>query len=242
MQNLQQALRGILTAIIALSLMLGIFSISLAEGKIPTIPIIQISSPTGKPTITKTPSLTGTSTSSTATLTPSTTICPVPVGWTMDYVQEGDTLFSLAQYYKVSSEELMRANCLTTFGLVPGAMLFVPSIPSPTAIPCGPPSHWIPYRVQFGDTLYHLSHNYSTPISVSQLQTANCLGSSTRLYVGQLLYLPPWPTITPTPTFPPFSTPTFTNTPITPTVEEITATSSTLTATLEPSATYTLVQ
>lgn len=240
MQNLQQALRGTLTAIIALFLVLGIFSISLAEGNIPIIPIIRVSSPTGKPTLTKTPSATGTSTKTTATQTPSTTFCPVPVGWALDYVQEGDTLFSLAQYYMTSTEELMRANCLTTFDLVPGAMLFVPSIPSPTPIPCGPPSHWIPYRVQLGDTLYHLSHNYSTPISVSQLQTANCLGSSTRLYVGQLLYLPPWPTITPTPTYPPLYTPTHTVTPITPTQEESTPTVSTATITVEPGATQTL--
>jgi LysM repeat protein len=67
----------------------------------------------------------------------------------------------------------------------------------------------VSYVVRSGDTLYQLSQ--TSGVSVSQLQQANCLSSS-MIYAGKQLYLPPWsvpandPTSTPTTT--PSSIPT----------------------------------
>lgn len=84
---------------------------------------------------------------------------------------------------------------------------------SATPVPCGAPAGWLTYYVQPGDTLYRLSQAYG--ISVARLQRANCMGSSTLLKTGQLLFVPPWPpqptmylspTLTATATFPPLPT------------------------------------
>jgi hypothetical protein len=77
----------------------------------------------------------------------------------------------------------------------------------PTPVRCGPYYGWIKsYRVQPGDTLYHISTLYQT--TVTALQTANCL-PGTFIYPGELLWVPNVPTITPGATIiPTFATPT----------------------------------
>lgn len=70
--------------------------------------------------------------------------------------------------------------------------------PSVTPTPClpAPPPGWLPYTVQRGDTLYGLSRQ--TGASVAQIQQVNCTFNG--LYVGDVLWLPPFPTPTHTPT------------------------------------------
>jgi hypothetical protein len=84
-----------------------------------------------------------------------------------------------------------------------------PSVASPpptdTATVCGPPSRWVRYTVQPGDTLFELGLH--TNVSVQELQVANCL-SATTIRVGQQLFLPYIPTPTFTPTLTPLPTPT----------------------------------
>jgi LysM repeat protein len=76
--------------------------------------------------------------------------------------------------------------------------------------------------VQPGDTLYHIATSYG--ITTEQLQRANCLGSSTTIRIGQLLWVPNLPTLTPTSGLP-FITPTFEPTePFTETVMPYTST------------------
>jgi len=82
-----------------------------------------------------------------------------------------------------------------------------------TSAPCQTPAGWVRYVVQPGDTLFRLSEAYG--ITVAQLQKGNCMGSSTLLKVGQILYVPPVPpqptivlppTVTGTATLPPLPT------------------------------------
>lgn len=54
---------------------------------------------------------------------------------------------------------------------------------------CGRPAGWVNHIVQPGDTLYQLSLEYG--VTVTQLQNANCMGASTILHTGQILYVPP---------------------------------------------------
>ena len=71
------------------------------------------------------------------------------------------------------------------------------SQPKPTKIKCGPPPGWVIYVVRYGDTLYSLGLAFG--VSVRQLQTANCMGSSALIRTGQNLWVPNVPTRTPSP-------------------------------------------
>jgi LysM repeat protein len=68
--------------------------------------------------------------------------------------------------------------------------------PPPTPANCPPPTNWLPYLVQPGDTLTLLAFKYNT--TVDAVIQANCLLSNT-LLPGSILYLPPAPTATPIP-------------------------------------------
>jgi LysM repeat protein len=220
MKNSRQVFLGILIALASIGLIIGGFSLSLAEANrtinlLPTFTLTPSNSPTLQPFTpsvnSPTPSFTLTSTVTAAllpTLTPTwtpslpppPTNCPPPWGWLPYYVQAGDTLERIAAYYRSNVSELQQANCLLTTELIPGTVIYVPPLPTQTPLPCGRPYGWIVYYVQPGDTLYHLSQAYG--VSVSDLQYANCMGNSTLLHVGQKLYVPPWAKRIPSPTFP----------------------------------------
>jgi LysM repeat protein len=70
------------------------------------------------------------------------------------------------------------------------------SSPSPAPPLCLPQHAWPVYIVQGGDTLYSLA--IATGSSVDELMRANCLPDS-RIYRGQLLYVPRMPIVTLTP-------------------------------------------
>ena len=247
MRNLRQALWGIALALVSIFLILGGFVLSFAESGLT------------RPVDTPTPSITPTwqpftpeaasSTPLPPTLTPSQppppTNCPPPSGWLAYLVQPGDTLEKVATVYQTSVDSLVQANCLLTRDLMAGVYIYVPPLPTQTPIPCGPPPGWIVYVVQTGDTLYHLSQAYG--ISVTELQNANCM-SGTLLRLGQRLYVPPWATLVPSPTFSnppaitntPTGTPTATSTPPATPTDTATATDTTVPTDTElPTATPT---
>ncbi len=236
MKEYRELIYGLIAALISFAIICGSLTISLSESDwaisrlapaTPTITHIPLTIPTllpGEPTLTPSPS---------ATALPSQApSCPPPEGWIAVLITPGDTLESLSQTFQVSVSDLREGNCLPTDHLVPGALFYVPPLPSsptstpkPTATPrpfvsCGPPPGWVLYTVQRGDTLYALSVAFG--VTVPQLQNANCLGSSTYIQAGQQLFVPNVPTNTP----PASQTPTPTSTP-SPTV------------TLTPSITFT---
>jgi LysM repeat protein len=140
-----------------------------------------------------------------ATPQPTVTLCPPPEGWITITVKEGDTLESLAERYGIAPRKLMQANCLGNRNLISGTAFFVPA-PTQQAAPtqeatatsqpvtCGsPPAGWVLYTVQPGDTLYHIGLAHG--VTVAQLQSANCLASTT-IRSGQTLYVPNVPTVT----------------------------------------------
>lgn len=129
--------------------------------------------------------------------------CPPPSGAIAVEVRPGDTLESLAEAYETTVAALMQANCMVFTTLQPGMILYIPPTtvaivvihPSATAYPCGAPWGWVTYIVQSGDTLSSLSRAFG--VSISELQNANCLGSSVLIYAGQALNVPNVPTLTP---------------------------------------------
>ena len=226
MRNLGQVSHGVIIAMASIILLLGGILLSLTEGNIvapvPTSTQTASLSPTAifteqtfvpssldsvTPSLTPSPTLT-------PTLPPPPTSCPPPAGWLPYVVSAGETVDGLAAAYRISSAELIQANCLLSSDLYPGVVLYLPPVPTPTRIPCGPPQNWIIYIVQPGDTLYHLSQAYG--LTVGDLQRANCMGFSTLLHTGQRLYVPPWATRTPSPTPTGSPTATLTPTPVTP--------------------------
>lgn len=239
MQSARQFLWGLLIALFSIGIILGGLSLSLAEGDmaaplpttpVPPSPIFPLFTPSAGVTSTLVPP------TETPTPPPPPTNCPPPAGWQTYLVQPGDTLEGLAIRYRVSAEELIRANCLVTTSLLPGAYLYVPPVPTRTPIPCGPPSGWIRYTVLKGDTLYSLAKYYQ--VTVQQLQQANCMGGSTSLYTGRQIYVPPKPTRTPSPTPTSTATVTPTQTPVTPSVTPL-PTTATPTASDTPTQTPT---
>ncbi|HTX92941.1 MAG TPA: LysM peptidoglycan-binding domain-containing protein [Anaerolineales bacterium] len=226
MKNVWSLLRGVLIALASIGLLFGGFSLSMAEGGLakPVPPYVQ---PTNlPPTQQQPPTFVPTSGSSslpsadtstpillpataTATLPPPPTNCPPPSGWIPYQVQPGDTLNTLSSLYGVTVAQLAQANCLLAYSLLPGVLIYVPPVATPTTIPCKPPQNWLIYTVQTGDTLYRLSQAFG--VTVAQLQQANCMGNSSLLRPGQKLYVPPWGTRTPSPTI--TVTPSLTRTP-----------------------------
>lgn len=92
-------------------------------------------------------------------------------------VQPGDSLFSIAQRFGITVQQLMNANQLTDSNIVPGQRLFIPISVSKV----------ITYTVQPGDTLYRISRRYNT--TVESIMVLNNL-SSPSLSVGQRLIIP----------------------------------------------------
>jgi len=213
MQALRQMGGGVIIAVVSLLLVIGGITLSLAETS-SSIP----NTPTPIPSLTQIPELfapTSTNTiavlTDTPTATPTETIlpstaCSVPAGWFQVSVGANDTLYTIAERYRTSTDQLSAANCLTNLNPPVGSLIYVPPVPTVTVISCGPLGGWVKtHRVQSGDNLFRIALSYG--ISYPQLQRANCMGSSTTIYAGQLLWVPNVPTLTPA------VTSTFTNMP-----------------------------
>lgn len=204
--------RDLLIGVIATSatslVVLGAFSLGLAESMVKT------TTPTPPPTVTPQTLEFPTETEESPVATPTTAVeaaaaevCPLPDDWVLTTVNIGDTIESLSRDYAVSPQEIKDENCLLSDNLPSGSSLYLPAqlasttrtpTPPSTTVQCGPPWGWVRYSVQSGDNLFRLSLAFG--VSVPQLQFANCLGSSTLIRSGQVIYVPNVPTRTPSAT------------------------------------------
>ncbi|HPH97442.1 MAG TPA: LysM peptidoglycan-binding domain-containing protein [Anaerolineaceae bacterium] len=264
MKTVVQLAGGMLLGLISLLVVVGTLSLSLIESQ--TIAVVPTDAPAadtatpmpeasptsvepsltpapGEMTATPQPTLTRT-TAPSKTFAPPTE-CPPPQGWSVYMIQNDDTLTSLAQKYRVTVEQIIHANCLMTSSLLPGTILYLPSLPKSTAtVTLTPekgcpviPSSWVLYRIQRGDTLNKLS--LAVGISVSEIQRVNCMGASTLLVTNQTIYLPRLPqqvTSTRTPIFAPTLTATY-SAPVPPTPTAESTSTAGPTSTPEPSST-----
>ncbi len=214
MQFLRQLGAGLIYGLASVVLVIGGLSLALAES-------FTVSQPSSTATVpplpgTLTPTLSGPTATWTATTLPTQTPlpptnCPPPFGWIPIIVRPGDSITSLAYQYHITPAQLSQANCLLSSGLVPGYNIYVPPLPTNTAIPCGPLPGWIfGYIVQPADTLYHIATLYGT--TVNNMMIANCRFNNV-IFPGEQLWVPNAPTITPGVTIiPTFTTPTYTST------------------------------
>jgi len=226
MRALREMGGGLIIAIVSLLLVIGGISLSLAENNqaeestpTPLLPIfatsidVQIVTLVPEDINTSEPTFPPATIIESSPTQPASVVCNSPAGWLQIVVGANDTLYSIAERYKTTTDNLDAGNCLDNTAPAPGSLLFVPPVPTVTVIPCGPYPGWIKaYAVQPGDNLYRISLLYRT--TVRQLQLANCMGSSTTIFTGQRLYVPNVPTSTPGMTvIPTFNTSTPSNTP-----------------------------
>ncbi len=236
--GLRQLVAGTVVVLLATGLLWGSFWLAETErflGLPSAVPVAEVT-PSAlplTPSETVLPAATGVPSTPAATPTPTPTYasllypsCPPPTGWRPYWVQEGDTLYSLAWQGGTSTYVLIEMNCLEGESIQPGRIIYLPPtfFTTPTPAPrCGVPPGWVLYVVQPGDTLYNLS--FRLGITIEAIRRANCMTGYV-LYVDKPLYLPaippplsptptrfPSPTLTPTSTRMPSPTPTFTPTP-----------------------------
>ena len=178
---------------------------------------------TPTPTLTFTPTLTPPPTETpTITETPTLTLTPTasaPFSYT---VQEGDSLFSIAQKFNLGDNGILLLLQLNskidpvTQVINVGQTIDIPNPDMPlytaTPVPANlPRGAKVPYTVQPNDTLAGIASKFNS--TVDDIVKANKLADANAIYVGQLLQIPV-NMVTPTATRPPTSTP---RTPIPPT-------------------------
>ena len=213
MQGVRDFGNALVIALISTGLIIGALSISLVEfvpEATPTATNILFSSPapltatsTLHPTLTPTLGLE----SSTPTITPTSinsatppSSCQPPFGWVNQIdIQPGETLDILAARYRISKDELIRANCLLSNTLVAGTKLYVPPVVANTAVTCSQgAAGWVKgYVVKPGDTIYAIATNHYTTAGL--LKSVNCR-TSDLIYPGETIWIPNVATRTPYPT------------------------------------------
>ena len=200
MKALRQMGSGFIIGAISLLLVIGGISLSLAETSAPSLPptpsplptdfIVEFASPFPSPTLPlalPTDTLISFPTATLALAQPVS--CNIPAGWIAITVSANDTLYSIAERYKTTADNLDRSNCLNSIPPAAGARLYVPPVPTVTVIPCGPPSSWVrAHTVRTGENLYRIGLRYG--VNWLQIAAANGIGYPYTIYAGQVLIIP----------------------------------------------------
>ncbi|HET7142981.1 MAG TPA: LysM peptidoglycan-binding domain-containing protein [Anaerolineales bacterium] len=213
MRNLRDFGNALVVALISIGLIVGALSISLVgfspEARpsptniIPASPLPVTATNTQVPTLippqsieSPTPSITPTYIN---TATPPLSCQPL-FGWvTQISIQSGDTLDSLAARYRISKEELRRANCLISDILVAGTKLYIPPVSANTPATCRKgAAGWVnSYLIKAGDTIYAIATSHYTTVTL--LKQVNCK-TSDLILPGEVIWVPNVATRTPSPT------------------------------------------
>jgi murein DD-endopeptidase MepM/ murein hydrolase activator NlpD len=97
-------------------------------------------------------------------------------------IQDGDSLWDIAQRFHISMDELARANGISDPGQISaGSQLIIPGIEGVSGV-------LVTQRIPYGENLRSLSRRYQTPQSA--LVKLNHLTSPAQLYAGYSLVLP----------------------------------------------------
>jgi LysM repeat protein len=181
----------------------------------PKFSIALFASPTPTPTETATPTMTATaSPTATETLppteTPTETAIPTQSGPFVYQVEEGDSLWTISQEFKVDLLVLIAVNNLdpASPGIRVGDKLIIPApdtqLPSPTPLPTNiGRGTRIEYRVQLGDSLGAIATRFNS--TVEDIKEENKIENENSIFPGQMLIIrvnivTPAPTATEVPT------------------------------------------
>lgn len=182
----------------------------------PSIPFLSTDTPTPTDTLTPTPTATITASPTTTpspTVSPTITMTPTQSGPFIYEVEEGDSLWSIAQKFEVDMLTLIKLNNLDPASpnirvgdklTIPGPDTQLPTeTPLPTNLPRGTK---IEYQVQLGDSIGYIATKFNSTIDA--IKEENDIKNENEIYVGQILIVPvnlvtPIPTatntLTPTP-------------------------------------------
>ncbi len=179
------------------------------------VPLLSKPTATFTPTITASPTPTATPTATstlTPTITPTPTETPVPTpSGPFEYtVQEGDTLYTIANKFKVDFVTLMLINGMNYKSpLYVGRKIKIPGPntkrPTPTPLPKYLPKGFkIKYFVMPNDTLASIAAKFNSTVEEIVKANDTLKDAGSPLYVGEVLIVPvnlvtPTPTVTPNP-------------------------------------------
>lgn len=167
---------------------------------------------TDTPTATETATPPPPSDTPTTTLTPTITETPTPSGPVTYRVQEGDSLFSIAEQFEIDLDLLLAYNpeLSDPSNIFVGQEVIIPppgaEAPTATPIPTGlAPGTELEYRVRAGDTLETIAALFNS--TAEAIAEANEIEEVNQIQVGQILIVPvniatPTPTFTPDPNTP----------------------------------------
>jgi LysM repeat protein len=120
-----------------------------------------------------------------ATAVPAPTTAPA-AGEITYVVQRGDTLYSIARRYSTTVEAIASANGIANPGLIrAGQTLKISTSGTPPSTPAGGTT----YVVQPGDNLFRIALRYG--LSYVYLAQYNGISDPSRIYVGQVIRIPP---------------------------------------------------
>ncbi len=172
-------------------------------GRLPWSPT-ETPTPTATPTPTPVPPTPTPTWTPTPSPTPTQTPTPTPSEPFPYTVQEGDTLFTIAEKFNVDVVTLMLMNGLSNDSILfVGQKLTIPlpnmEPPTPTPLPTNlRPGDVILYFVMPNDTLTTIAQRFLT--TEEAIREANGLDENAVLYVGDLIKVPVYLAATPTPT------------------------------------------
>lgn len=153
----------------------------------PTSPFSELTgSAQATATLTITPVPTTTTSAPTATPVPATV--PGTEEGVTYIVRWGDTLFSIAQSFGTSVDEIKAANGLTSDIIVVGQELIIPGATDMPPEPGMPPGRPGVHIVQPGENLFRIALSYGT--TVDAIAEANHIVNPWFIYVGQELTIP----------------------------------------------------
>ena len=104
-------------------------------------------------------------------------------------VQRGDTLYSIANKFNVTVDDIIKANNLSSTVLQIGNTVIIPNYSDSEEVipPSDNSSGFVVYIVQSGDSLYSIAKKFN--ITVNEIKNANNL-TSNLLMIGQELFIP----------------------------------------------------
>ncbi len=178
-------------------------SISLFASPTPTV--TETSLPTSTATATTEPSATPT-VQATNTLTP--TLTPTPASAFVYVVQSGDTLYTIAQTYKVDIQAILQLNpaidpVKQAIFINQEVIIPAPGTPLQTSTPIPPGfKGTINYTVKAGDSLYSIAAQFNSTVEAMMAANTGVLKNANDLQAGQIIKVPvniatPVPTRTP---------------------------------------------
>src|SRR5512143_3142697 len=133
MQGVRSLSGGLLIGLIIAATVFGALVLSvrgqptaISELPIPTVTLqVVFTSPTPTRGVTQ-PATTSATITPTWTPTATPTVCPIPQDWQRYSVGPFDTLLSIAQRFNLTTDQLVRANCLDKPVVVMGQTIYVP--------------------------------------------------------------------------------------------------------------------